>query len=58
MTYNTLIPSVANTMKKIHLSTILLNEFTSTYYENKNDGFEILFKQFTEKYVEKLTSQK
>ena len=23
------------------------NEFTSTYYDNKNDGFEILFNQYT-----------
>ena len=26
------IPSVANTLNKIHFSTIGLNEFTSTYY--------------------------
>ena len=47
MTYNTLIPSVANTMKKIHLSTILLNEFTLIYYDDTYYCFANLFQQYT-----------
>ena len=34
ITYNFPIPSVANTLKKIHLSTTLLNEFIFTYYDD------------------------
>ena len=33
---------------------MLFNEFTLTYYGNKNYGFEFLFKQFTENSVEKI----
>ena len=47
MTRNTSTPYVANTTKKMHLSTIILNEFTSTYYENTDDCFEILFQKYT-----------
>ena len=36
MTCNTEIPSIDNTTKKINLSTTILNEFTSTYYDDKN----------------------
>ena len=39
MTCNIAIPSVANTLNKIHLSTIIFNESTSTYDDNKNEGF-------------------
>ena len=46
MTCNTSIPSVANTLNKIHISTIIFNVFNSTYYNNKNDGFELLFKKY------------
>ena len=38
MTLNTNIPSVANTINKIHLSSTIFNEFNSTYY-GKIDGF-------------------
>ena len=41
------IPSVANMLKKIHLSTTIFNEIISTYYEDKDDGFGIFFKQYT-----------
>ena len=39
MTYNTEIPYVANTLKKIHISITIFNEFASTYYDNKYGGF-------------------
>ena len=39
ITCNTEIPSVANMLKKIHPSTNIFNEFTSSYYDDKNDGF-------------------
>ena len=57
ITCNVSIHSVANNLKKSHLSTILLNEFTSTYYDDKNDYFEMFFKQFIDNYVEKLISK-
>ena len=41
MNCNTKIPSVANILKNVYLSGTLLNEFTSTYYDDKNDSFEI-----------------
>ena len=47
MTCNRAIPSVDNTLKKIHLSKTIFNEFTSTYYDDKNGGFGLLFKTFT-----------
>ena len=47
MTYNMTIYSVDNTLRK-NLSTNLFNEIISTYYENNDNGFEILFKQYTE----------
>ena len=50
-TCNTATPSIANIPKKIHLSTTIFNEFTSTYYYEKNDGFELLFKNYTENSV-------
>ena len=46
MTYNSAIPSVANTLKKIHLSKIIFNEFTSTYYDNIDYCFSMLFQQY------------
>ena len=39
ITCNMEIPSVVDTWNKIHLGTLILNEFTSTYYYNKNVGF-------------------
>ena len=39
--------SVENTPKKIYLSVTILNEFTSTYYDDKNDYFEMLFQKYT-----------
>ena len=47
ITYNAKITSVANTLKKIHLSTIILNELTSTCYDDKDDCFSFLFQQYT-----------
>ena len=35
MTCNREIPSIANTLKKVHLSSIIFNEFTSIFYDDK-----------------------
>ena len=43
MTCNYAITSVANTLNKIYLITNILNEFTSTYYDDNNDSFTIYF---------------
>ena len=51
MTLNREIPSVPNTLKKIHLSTTIFNESTSTYYDDNNDGFGILLIKNTENSV-------
>ena len=47
MTCNAEISFVANTLNKIHISTTIYNEFNSTYVEDKDNGFGILFKQYT-----------
>ena len=44
---NTTTPSIASTMNKFYLGLIIFNEFTSMYYDDKNDDFESLFKQYT-----------
>ena len=54
MTYNMEITSVANTLKKIHLSKTIFNEFTSAYHDNKNDGFGFLLKHSTVTSVKKI----
>ena len=51
MIRSTAINSVANTLKKIHLSETLLNLFTSTYYDDNNDSFEMLFQKYTAIYI-------
>ena len=51
-TFNTVIPSVAKYLKKIHISLTIFNELNSTYYNNKNYGFAMLFKQFKVNYYE------
>ena len=43
MTWNTAITSVENTLKKIYLSTNNFNKFTSTYYDDNDYSFEMLF---------------
>ena len=40
------VPSVANILKKLYPSATILNEFTSTYYNDKNYSFEILFQKY------------
>ena len=47
MTSSTEIIYIANTMKKIHISTTLFIEFNSTHYDDNNYVFEIFFKQYT-----------
>ena len=46
MIYSTIFTSIGNTLKKIHLSKNILNEFTSTYYDDKKDYFEMLFQNY------------
>ena len=43
----TKITSIANTLKNIPLGGTILNEFTSTYYNDNNDSFEMLFQKYT-----------
>ena len=43
------IPSVDNTIKKMHLSTTIFNDFTSIYYDDHNYGlncFQILYRNY------------
>ena len=47
MNWNNAITSVANNPNKRDLSKNLLNEFTSTYYDDKNDYFAMLFQNYT-----------
>ena len=49
MTCNTHIPSVDNNLKKNNTSTTIFNEFSSTYYGDKNDCFKFVSKKYTEK---------
>ena len=51
MTCNMTIPYIVNILKTIRLSTNIFIEFTSTYYDDINDCYEMLFKQYTETYV-------
>ena len=44
VTCNREIPSNANTLNKTHLSTIIFDELTSTYYDNNNEGLVFLFR--------------
>ena len=50
----TVIPSIANTMKNIYLIATLFNESTSTYYDDKNDYFEMLFQNYAASDVNKI----
>ena len=47
MSYNTTINSAEKNMKKIHLSATIFNEFTSIYYDDRYDLFEMPIKKFT-----------
>ena len=47
----TAVTSVVNIHKNIYLSVALLDEFTSTYYDDKNDSFEMLFQKYTDSAV-------
>ena len=48
---------IANTLKKIDISSNIFNEFTSTYYDDKDDGFGMLFKKYTGKFLTTLITQ-
>ena len=47
MSWSTAIPSVENKPKKIYPGGTLLDGFTSKYYDDNNDNFELLFQQYT-----------
>ena len=42
---------VVNTLKKIHLSTNIFNELTSTSYDDKNYDFGFLFRHYIDNSV-------
>ena len=44
MACNRTIPSAANALKKIHLSSDLYNEFVSTFYNDKGFTFGYIFR--------------
>ena len=46
MICSTPIPSVSNTLKRIYLNGPLWYEFTSQYYNEKNETFGLLFQQY------------
>ena len=47
MSCSTAITSVVNTLKKNYLSGTILDKFSSTYYDDNNDNFGLLFQQYT-----------
>ena len=47
-------PSVANNPKNIYLNTALLDKSTSTYYDDNNDSFEMLFQLYSSIPVKKI----
>ena len=46
MTCNMTIPYIVNILKTICLSTNIFIEFTSTYYDDKNDNFQMFCKLY------------
>ena len=48
------ITSVANTLKNIYIGGTILGEFTSTYYDDNNYDFGMLFQQYTASVVESI----
>ena len=57
MTRNRKIPSIANNLNKIHLISFILKELPSTFYGNKNEGFEFLFRLYTGNSVNSIDHQ-
>ena len=47
MIFCTPITSFENTPKKIYLGAPLWDEFTSEYYNEKNDAFGLFFQKYT-----------
>ena len=45
--FSKIITSVANNTKNIYLRGTLIDEFTYTYYNDKNGTFEMLFQKYT-----------
>ena len=54
MRCSTAITSVKNNLKDIYLCGTIFNEFTFTYYADKNDYFEMLFQQYTDSAINKI----
>ena len=52
MKLNATMTSYSNTLKKVYLSKTVLNEFTFTYDDDRNESFVIIFQQYTAIYVE------
>ena len=52
--FSTPITSVENTTKNIYLGELIWYEFTSEYYKDKNDTFEMLFQKYTASDVDKI----
>ena len=54
MICSTAIPSFRNTLKNIYPGGTLLGEFAYMYYNDKNDAFRLLFRQYTSSAVENI----
>ena len=54
MICSTKITSIKNTLKTIYLSGNLWDEFKYTYYNDKNNPFEILFQKYTASAVDNI----
>ena len=57
MTGNRKKPSITNNLNKIHLISFILKELPSTFYGNKNEGFEFLFRLYTGNSVNSIDHQ-
>ena len=53
MSCSTKLPSVENTLENIYPDGTILDEFTSTYYYDKNNTFGLLFQLYTASASEK-----
>ena len=51
---STTIISFANTLKNIYIGGNILGEFTSTYYDDNNYDFGMLFQQYTASVVDSI----
>ena len=54
MIWSNPITSFVNTLKNIYIGGTILGEFTSTYYDDNNYDFGMLFQQYTASVVESI----